>query len=102
MLGPLEFFLNFAVSKWGDKRPQQRYINQAKRLLAMLEKEMAGKDWIAAEQRSRTLPLHLGCAHSIFVAQMRSWAGQITKTLHPVWTCSRGAPRSKQFWSRLC
>jgi GST-like protein len=49
MLGQLGFFYKFAGSQWEDKRPQQRYIDEAKRLLAVLEKEMAGKDWIAGE-----------------------------------------------------
>ena len=49
MLGQLGFFSKFAGSEWEDKRPQQRYINEAKRLLAVLEKELEGKDWIAGE-----------------------------------------------------
>ena len=49
MLGQLGFFYKFAGSQWEDKRPQQRYIDEAKRLLAVLEKEMAGKDWIAGD-----------------------------------------------------
>ncbi len=47
MLGQLGFFWKFAGSEWEDKRPQQRYIDEAKRLLAVLEKELDGKDWIA-------------------------------------------------------
>lgn len=49
MLGQLGFFFKFAGSQWEDKRPQQRYIDEAKRLLAVLENEMAGKDWIAGD-----------------------------------------------------
>ncbi|MEP3637736.1 MAG: glutathione S-transferase N-terminal domain-containing protein [Paracoccaceae bacterium] len=49
MLGQLGFFYKFAGSQWEDKRPQQRYIDEGKRLLAVLEKEMDGKDWIAGE-----------------------------------------------------
>jgi len=47
MLGQLGFFSKFAGSEWEDKRPQQRYIDEAKRLLAVLNLELAGKDWIA-------------------------------------------------------
>ena len=46
MLGQLGFFSKFAGSEWEDKRPQQRYITEAKRLLTVLEKELTGKDWI--------------------------------------------------------
>ncbi|MEP1538869.1 MAG: glutathione S-transferase N-terminal domain-containing protein [Paracoccaceae bacterium] len=49
MLGQLGFFYKFAGSQWEDKRPQQRYIDEGKRLLAVLEKEMDGKDWITGE-----------------------------------------------------
>jgi len=49
MLGQLGFFSKFAGSEWEDKRPQQRYIDEAKRLLAVLEKELVGKDWIAGD-----------------------------------------------------
>ena len=49
MLGQLGFFFKFAGSQWEDKRPQQRYIDEAKRLLAVLENEIAGKDWIAGD-----------------------------------------------------
>jgi len=49
MLGQLGFFSKFAGSEWEDKRPQQRYIDEAKRLLAVLDKELEGKDWIAGD-----------------------------------------------------
>lgn len=46
MLGQLGFFVKFAGSQWEDKRPQQRYMDEAKRLLAVLEKELSDKEWI--------------------------------------------------------
>lgn len=46
MFGQLGFFVKFAGSTWDDKRPQQRYIDEAKRLLAVLEKQLEGRDWI--------------------------------------------------------
>lgn len=49
MLGQLGFFYKFAGSQWDDKRPQQRYIDEAKRLLAVLNLELAGKDWVAGD-----------------------------------------------------
>ncbi len=49
MLGQLGFFWKFAGSEWEDKRPQNRYVNEGKRLLAVLEKELEGKDWIAGD-----------------------------------------------------
>lgn len=49
MLGQMGFFYKFAGSEWEDKRPQQRYIDEAKRLLNVLNLELAGKDWIAGD-----------------------------------------------------
>jgi len=49
MLGQLGFFSKFAGSEWEDKRPQQRYIDEAKRLLAVLEGELDSQDWIAGD-----------------------------------------------------
>ncbi len=49
MLGQLGFFYKFAGSEWEDKRPQQRYIDEAKRLLNVLNGELEGKDWIAGD-----------------------------------------------------
>jgi len=52
MLGQMGFFTKFAGSEWEDKRPQQRYVGEAKRLLAVLDKELEGKDWITGAQYS--------------------------------------------------
>ncbi|WP_407494484.1 glutathione S-transferase N-terminal domain-containing protein [Pseudooceanicola sp. MF1-13] len=49
MFGQLGFFYKFAGSEIEDPRPQERYINEAKRLLAVLEDRMADRDWIADE-----------------------------------------------------
>jgi len=49
MFGQMGFFYKFAGSEWEDKRPQQRYLDEAARLLAMLDLELANKEWIAGE-----------------------------------------------------
>ena len=49
MLGQLGFFSKFAGSEWEDKRPQQRYIDEAKRLLSVLNTQLEGRDWISGE-----------------------------------------------------
>jgi GST-like protein len=49
MLGQMGFFTKFAGSEWEDKRPQERYVAEAKRLLAVLEGELANKEWITGE-----------------------------------------------------
>ncbi len=49
MFGQLGFFSKFAGSQWEDKRPQQRYIDESKRLLSVLNTGLAGSDWIAGQ-----------------------------------------------------
>lgn len=46
MLGQLGYFTKFAGSEIEDPRPRNRYRDEAKRLLAVLEKQLHGRDWI--------------------------------------------------------
>ena len=49
MLGQLGFFYRFAGKDIEDPRPRERFINEAKRLLAVLEGQMADREWIAGD-----------------------------------------------------
>ncbi len=49
MFGQLGFFYKFAGSAIEDPRPKERYINEAKRLLAVLNNILTDKEWIAGE-----------------------------------------------------
>lgn len=49
MFGQLGFFVKFAGSEIEDPRPRTRYVDEAKRLLNVLEQELDSKDWIAGE-----------------------------------------------------
>ena len=49
MFGQLGFFAKFGGADIEDPRPRERYINEAKRLLSVLETGLEGKDWIAGE-----------------------------------------------------
>jgi GST-like protein len=46
MFGQLGYFHKFAGSEIEDPRPRDRYIAEAKRLLAVLEKHMQGRTWV--------------------------------------------------------
>jgi GST-like protein len=46
MFGQLGFFNKFAGKDFEDKRPRDRYVAEAKRLLGVLEARLAGRDWI--------------------------------------------------------
>ncbi|WP_209834731.1 glutathione S-transferase N-terminal domain-containing protein [Ruegeria sp. HKCCE3926] len=49
MFGQLGFFYKFAGSEIEDPRPRERYINEAKRLLNVVNTQLEGKDWIAGD-----------------------------------------------------
>jgi GSH-dependent disulfide-bond oxidoreductase len=46
MFGQLGFFHKFAGREIEDKRPLERYRNESKRLLGVLETRLEGRDWI--------------------------------------------------------
>jgi GST-like protein len=49
MFGQVGFFHKFAGREWEDKRPLQRYVNEAKKLLGVLEARLDGREWIVDE-----------------------------------------------------
>ncbi|MEW5422293.1 glutathione S-transferase N-terminal domain-containing protein [Amorphus sp. 3PC139-8] len=49
MFGQLGFFYKFAGKDIEDKRPLERYVNEVKRLLGVLETRLDGRDWIMGD-----------------------------------------------------
>ncbi|MEL7214168.1 MAG: glutathione S-transferase N-terminal domain-containing protein [Pseudomonadota bacterium] len=49
MFGQMGFFVKFAGSEIEDPRPRERYLGEAKRLLAVLEKQLEGRNWITGD-----------------------------------------------------
>ncbi len=49
MFGQLGFFNKFAGKDYEDKRPRDRYVAEAKRLLGVLDRRLAGRDWIMGD-----------------------------------------------------
>ncbi|MGO2369059.1 MAG: glutathione S-transferase N-terminal domain-containing protein [Serratia sp. (in: enterobacteria)] len=52
MFGQLGFFHKFAGREYEDKRPLERYTNESKRLLGVLESRLEGRDWIMGQDYS--------------------------------------------------
>ncbi len=52
MFGQLGFFHKFAGKDFEDKRPRDRYVAESKRLLGVLEKQLATHAWIAGDEYS--------------------------------------------------
>jgi GST-like protein len=49
MTGQFGFFHSFAGKEFEDKRPWQRYLDEVKRLLNVIERRLEGRDWIAGD-----------------------------------------------------
>ena len=49
MFGQLGFFHKFAGKDYEDKRPRDRYAAEARRLLAVLEQRLDGRDWLMGD-----------------------------------------------------
>ncbi len=49
MFGQLGFFVKFAGSEWEDTRPRQRYVNEARRLLGVLDRHLKYREWVAGD-----------------------------------------------------
>ena len=60
MFGQLGFFHKFAGSEIDDPRPRERYVNEAKRLLAVLEQRLQDRAFIMGDDYT--------------IADMASWA----------------------------
>ena len=52
MFGQLGFFYKFAGKDYEDKRPLERYVAEARRLLGVLETRLAGRGWIMGDDYS--------------------------------------------------
>jgi GST-like protein len=49
MFGQLGFFNKFAGKDYEDKRPRDRYVAEAKRLLGVLDKRLQGRNWVMGD-----------------------------------------------------
>lgn len=49
MFGQVGFFHKFAGKDFEDKRPRDRYVAEAKRLLGVLDKHLTGRSWMMGE-----------------------------------------------------
>jgi GSH-dependent disulfide-bond oxidoreductase len=50
MFGQVGFFNKFAGKDYEDKRPLQRYVAEAKRLLAVMDMHLSGRQWFMEDE----------------------------------------------------
>lgn len=49
MFGQMGFFVKFAGSQWEDKRPQERFVAEVKRILGVMDSALAGQSWFMGD-----------------------------------------------------
>ena len=49
MFGQVGFFHKFTGKDYQDKRPRDRYVAESRRLLDVLDKRLAGRDWVLGD-----------------------------------------------------
>jgi GSH-dependent disulfide-bond oxidoreductase len=52
MFGQLGFFFKFAGKDYEDKRPLDRYVQESKRLLGVLDRQLADRAWLLGDEYS--------------------------------------------------
>jgi GST-like protein len=52
MFGQLGFFHRFAGKEYEDKRPRDRYVNESRRLLGVMDKRLAQSQWLGGDAYS--------------------------------------------------
>jgi GSH-dependent disulfide-bond oxidoreductase len=50
MFGQVGFFHKFAGKDYEDKRPRDRYVAEARRLLAVLDQQLTGRAWMMGDE----------------------------------------------------
>ncbi|MCP1401172.1 glutathione S-transferase N-terminal domain-containing protein [Achromobacter insolitus] len=50
MFGQLGFFHKFAGKDYEDKRPRDRYVEESRRLLNVLDQRLEGRDWVMGDE----------------------------------------------------
>jgi len=49
MFGQVGFFNRFAGREYQDKRPRDRYVTEARRLLGVVEQRLEGREWVMGD-----------------------------------------------------
>ena len=73
MFGQVGFFHKFAGKDYEDKRPRDRYVTEARRLLAVLEGRLASGSWLMGEDYTIDMAVFRGCATSSDSTARRNW-----------------------------
>lgn len=92
MFGQVGFFHKFAVSKWEDKKPLQRFADESKRLLGVLDQRLDGREWVMDDYSIADIALLGWVRNLIGFYNARDLVGFDTLNNVPTWL-ERGLDR---------
>jgi GST-like protein len=93
MFGQLGYFNKFAGKEIADKRPRERYADESRRLLAVLENRLAGRDWIMGDDYTIADIATLGWVNNLITFYEARELVDYDRLLHvPAWL-ERGMAR---------
>jgi GSH-dependent disulfide-bond oxidoreductase len=82
MFGQVGFFVKFAGKDFEDKRPRDRYVDEARRLLGVLDKRLEGRAWIMGDDYTiadvatfpwvRNLVVNYGAGDLVKIAEFKN------------------------------
>ena len=90
--GQVGFFNKFAGSKWEDKRPLQRYADESKRLLQVLDGRLEGREWVMGDYSIADISLGGWVRNLITFYEAREIVDYDSLTNVPAWL-DRGLAR---------
>jgi GST-like protein len=65
MFGQLGYFYKFAGRVIEDKRPLERYVDESKRLLGVLDKQLSGRQWFMGDEYTIADIAHVGWVENL-------------------------------------
>ncbi len=79
MFGQLGFFHKFAGREYDDKRPLQRYVDETKRLLGVMDAHLDGRTWFADDYSIADVS-HVGWVRNLSASTARANSSATTRS----------------------
>jgi GST-like protein len=97
MFGQLGFFHKFAGREVADPLPRKRYADEARRLLAVLDGRLAGREWIMGEDYTIADVATWPWVRALDFYEAWSWSASTTFPTSPDGSSGRspGRPRRR-------
>jgi GST-like protein len=81
IFGQVGFFVKFGGKDFEDKRPHDRYVDDAKRLLGLMDRVLEGRTWFVGDD------------YTIADISMLGWVNSLTGfTVRANWSASTASP----------